>query len=69
MVWCVVCAIKKGGRKESTDIIGPFSDAHEMREMVKDRVREIRSEGLTPCIVPFELCSDDVPEVLHELTS
>lgn len=68
MIWCTVCSMRRSGKVESTDVIGPFDDAEEMQDRVAERVSEIRSEGLMACAVPFELCSDDVPEVLHELT-
>ena len=68
MIWCTVCSLRRGGKVESADVIGPFDDADEMQDRLSERVSEIRSEGYIPCVVPFELCSDDVPEVLHELT-
>lgn len=65
MIWCTVCSMRRGGKVESSDVIGPFGDTEEMHDGVRERVHEIRSEGLVPCVVPFELCSDDVPEVVN----
>lgn len=69
MIWCTVCSMRRGGKVESSDVIGPFDDTDEMQDSIADRVGEIKREGLVACVVPFELCSDDVPEVLHELTN
>lgn len=67
MIWCTVCSLKSG-KIESTDVLGPYEDIEQMKRKVRRLKRDIKSEGYKPVVVPFELCSDDVPEALHELT-
>jgi len=69
MIWCAIGSLSKNKKLASADIVGPYEDIEQMQQSVAERIREIRSEGLVPCVIPFELCSDDVPEALHELTN
>lgn len=64
MIWCTVCGVTKRGRVESTSIIGPFSDVVELEQAVDAVSDEIVEQGLLAAYTAFELCSDDVPELV-----
>jgi hypothetical protein len=64
MVWCTVCALRRG-KSESVEILGPYEDVNHMENSIRHVLRDIRDEGMRACVVPFELCSDDIPELVQ----
>jgi hypothetical protein len=48
----------------SQEIHGPFEDAETMTEAIDERIEEATSENQIAVPLSFELCTDDVPEVV-----
>lgn len=63
MLWFGAVTLEKGNAI-SRDIYGPFDDIDSMAPSIAEVIDEARSDGYRAVILPFELCSDDVPEVI-----
>lgn len=49
----------------SQEIHGPFEDTDSLTEAMDERVAEAEVEGQLAVPLSFELCTDDVPEILQ----
>lgn len=48
----------------SQEIHGPFEDVESMTDAIDERVEEAMNENQVAVPLSFELCTDDVPEVV-----
>ena len=49
----------------SQEMHGPFEDADSLEEALEERVAEAELDGQSAVPLTFELCTDDVPEVVQ----
>ena len=48
----------------SQEMYGPYEDVDLMTTAIDDRVEEATKENQVAVAIPFELCTDDVPEIV-----
>lgn len=46
------------------EVHGPFEDMDTMQDSIEERVEEATRENQLAVPIPFELCTDDVPEIV-----
>ena len=66
MLWFGVTVMDVEDNSVSTqEIHGPFVDAEAMTDAIDERVEEAANENQIAVPLSFELCTDDVPEVVE----
>ena len=68
MLWFGITVIEDD-QPVSQEMHGPFDDTDSMTEALDERLEEAESNGETAVPLSFELCTDDVPEIVDYETA